>query len=74
MQKTIEQFSDCELKSMKSDIYESNMQNAQNLQIINTELQRRVKEAQLQAQKVAKEVLETKVEEKTDDTNQEPKV
>ena len=67
--KPIEQFSDLELKALKSDIYESNAQNNQNLQEINNEIQRRAKEAQLQAQKVAKEVIE-----KTDDNNQEPKV
>ena len=72
MQKTIDQFSDVELRAMKSDIYESNMQNAQNLQVINAELQKRAKEAQLQAQKVAKEVLDAKVEEKTDDKSKEP--
>ena len=67
--KPIEQFSDLELKALKSDIYESNAQNNQNLQEINNEIQRRAKEAQLQAQKVAKEVIE-----KTDDNNQEPQV
>jgi len=38
MNKTIKDFSESELKAMKSDIYESNAQNAQNLQIINQEL------------------------------------
>ena len=68
MQKTIEQFSDLELKSIKCDIYESNSNNSQNLQLINTELQKRAKESNLQAQKVAEEVI------KTNDTNKEPEV
>ena len=42
MNKTIKDFSESELKAMKSDIYESNAQNAQNLQIINQELIRRL--------------------------------
>lgn len=41
MNKTIEQFSDLELKAMKADIYEQNQVNLQNLQIINQELKRR---------------------------------
>jgi hypothetical protein len=68
MQKTIEQFSDLELKSMKSDIYESNMQNAQNLQVINTELQKRANQAKVNNEKTTEEVAE-----KTDDHKEEPK-
>ena len=43
-QKTIKEFTDIELKAMKSDIYEQNQVNASNLQVINTELDRRTRE------------------------------
>jgi hypothetical protein len=39
------------------------MQNAQNLQVINAELQKRANDARLQAQKVAEKVIEEKKEE-----------
>jgi len=42
MNKTIKDLTELELKAMKSDIYESNAQNAQNIQIINQELIRRL--------------------------------
>ena len=58
MNKTIEQFSDTELKALKADIYESNMQNSQNLQVINAEIQKRANTPK----------------EKTDDPSKEPKV
>ena len=71
MQKTIEQFSDLELKAMKSDIYESNSQNNQNLQVINTELQKRARNLEANPPKGSGKPV---IEEKTDDTNKEPEV
>lgn len=62
MQKQLKDFTEVELKALKSDIYEEQARLSQNLQIINNELQSRTQKAQEKPKMEEEKIVEAEVE------------